>query len=234
MHHRRIPRLARLLGILALGLAALPAAQAQYLDRGWTVEIGTGRTTFKDVEKASLDGLTRDFFNSFTLPVQTLSSTLDTRGRSLSLLAGYRFNRWFAVEAGMYTLGSFQYAATGTVDDAGTIRPANFTFGYHARGILMGGTATLPLGRSFELRARAGISNSDVRIKYSATVDADSIADRFSDTSQDLYYGVGAGIVVWDYYRIGVDYLRHDNVGKASSTGTTSVDNVMLSIGFRY
>jgi OmpA-OmpF porin, OOP family len=233
MQHRRIPRLARLLCILAVAFAAVPA-QAQYLDRGWTMELAVGKTTFKDVDKADLDLLTRDFFDSFALPVQTLASTLDTRDRSLGVQAGYRFNRWLAADVGFFSLGSFQYAATGTVDNAGTISPAGFTFGYHVRGITLGGTATLPLGRNLELRARAGISNSDVQIKYSATVAPDSLADKYSDSSQDLYYGVGAGFVVWDYYRIGVDYLRHDKVGKASSTGTSSVDNVMLTIGFRY
>jgi OmpA-OmpF porin, OOP family len=233
MQHRGISGFVRLVAILAAGFAVIPA-QAQYLDRGWTMEIGAGKTSFQDVSTADLDLLTRDFFDSFALPVQTLSSTVDTKDRSLLLMAGYRFNRWFAAEAGMYSLGSFQYAATGTVDDAGTISPATFNFGYHARGIMMGGTATLPLGRSLELRARAGISNTDVRIKYSATVGPDAVADKYSDTSQDLYYGVGAGIVVWDYYRIGVDFLHHASVGKASGAGTTDVDNVVLSVGFRY
>ena len=226
-------RLALLLCLLASGCRRA-RVQAQYLDRGWTLELAVGKTTFKDVDRADLDQLTRDFFDSFLLPVQTLSSTLDTRDRSLGVQAGYRFNRWLAADVGFYSLGSFQYAASGTVDNAGTPSPANFTFGYHVRGITLGGTATLPLGRNLELRARAGISNSDVKIKYSATVDADTLTDKYSDTSQDLYYGVGAGFVVWDYYRIGVDYLHHDKVGKASSTGTTSVDNVMLTVGFRY
>jgi OmpA-OmpF porin, OOP family len=233
MPHRRVLQLARCLCVL-VGLLAAPVTQAQYLDRGWTMEIGAGKSTFKDVAKSDLDVVTRDFFDSFTLPVQTLNSTLDTTDRSLALLAGYRFNRWFAAEAGMYSLGSFRYAAAGTVNDAGTISPATFTFGYKVRGILMGGTATLPLGRSFELRARAGLSSTDVRVKYSATVGTDTLADKYSDTSQDLYYGVGAGMVVWDYYRIGVDYLHHAGVGKASSTGTSDVDNVLLSVGFRY
>lgn len=232
MQHR-IPRLARLLCLLA-GLAVAPVLQAQYLDRGWTMELGAGNTTFKDVTRADLDGLTRDFFDSFTLPVQTLNSTLDTTARSMSVSAGYRFNRWLAAEAGMYFLGSFRYASTGTVDDAGTISPSTFDFRYRVRGILLGGMATLPLGRNFELRARAGISNSDVSIKYTATVGTDALTDGFSDSTQDFYYGVGAGLVVWDYYRIGVDYLHHDKVGKNSSTGTTNVDNVMLTVGFRY
>ncbi len=233
MQHRRIARFARLLCVLA-GLAAMPMAQAQYLDRGWTLEVSVGKTSFKDVERSGLDQLTRDFFDSFALPVQSLASTLDTRDRSLALQAGYRFNRWLAADVGFFSLGSFQYASTGTVDDAGTIRPSAFTFGYKVRGVSVGGTATLPLGRNLELRARAGISNSDVNIRYSAAVDTDTLADKYSDTSQDLYYGVGAGFVVWDYYRIGVDYLHYDKVGKASSTGTASVDNVMLTLGFRY
>jgi len=234
MQLRRNPRLARSLCVLVLGIAAHSAAHAQYLDRGWTVELAAGKTTFKDVTAADLDGLTRDFFDSFTLPVQSLSSTLDDRARSMALLAGYRFNRWLAVEAGLYSLGSFKYASTGTVSDAGTILPASFDFAYKAKGIVMGGIGTLPLGRNFELRARAGISNTDVRIRYTATVDGDSLTDRFSDSTQDFYYGVGAGFVVWDYYRIGVDYVHYDSLGKSSSTGATDVDNVMLSIGFRY
>jgi len=233
MQHRRTARLARLLWVL-VGLAAMPVAQAQYLDRGWTMEVGVGKTRFQDVEQAGLDQLTRDFFDSFALPVQTLASTLDTRDRSLALLAGYRFNRWLAADVGFFSLGSFQYASTGTVDDAGTVRPSAFTFGYRVRGVSVGGTATLPLGRNLELRARAGFANSDVSVRYTATVGTDTLADKFSDTSQDLYYGVGAGFVVWDYYRIGVDYLHHDKVGKASGTGTASVDNVMLTLGFRY
>jgi hypothetical protein len=51
----RIPRLMRVLSILALGFAGLPAAQAQYLDRGWTMEVAAGKTTFKDVSLADLD-----------------------------------------------------------------------------------------------------------------------------------------------------------------------------------
>jgi OmpA-OmpF porin, OOP family len=233
MQHRGISGFVRLVAILAAGFAVIPA-QAQYLDRGWTMEIGGGKTTFKDVTRADIDGLTRDFFDSFALPVQTLNSTLDTTARSLSVSAGYRFNRWLAADAGMYWLGSFRYASTGTVDDAGTINPSTFDFRYRVRAVLLGGTATLPLGRNFELRARAGFSNSDVSIKYSATVGTDGVTDGYSDSTQDFYYGVGAGLVVWDYYRIGVDFLHHDKLGKASSTGTTSVDNVMLTVGFRY
>ncbi|MFO1505212.1 MAG: outer membrane beta-barrel protein [Steroidobacteraceae bacterium] len=219
---------------LLLGVTFATTAQAQYLDRGWTLELAAGKTSFKDVSTADLDGLTRDFFDSFTLPVQTLASTLDTRDRSLGLSAGYRFNRWLAADVGFYSLGSFRYAANGTVSDAGVITPAAFTFNYRVRGILLGGTATLPLGRNLELRARAGISNSDVTVRYSATVGPDTLDDKYSGSSQDFYYGVGAAFVVWDYYRIGVDYLHHAKVGKTSTTGTTDVDNVMLTLGFRY
>jgi hypothetical protein len=198
------------------------------------MEVAVGKSTFRKVAKTDVDAFTRSFFSSFNLPVQTLNSTLDTKDRSLSLTAGYRLNRWFAVEAGLFKLGSFQYASTGTVNDAGTIRASTFDVGYRVKGIMMGGIATLPLGRNFELRARAGLSNSDVRLGFAAAVGTNTGEDRISDSSQDLYYGVGAGLVMWDYYRIGLDYSHYGSVGKSNSTGTADVNNVMLSLGFRY
>lgn len=233
MQHRRIPSLARLLCFL-VGVAAFPAAQAQYFDRGWTVEIGIGKTDFKNVAQTDVDALVRSYLGSFNLPVQTLNSTLDTKDRSLALAAGYRVNRWLGLEASLFKLGSFRYASTGTVSDAGTIRNSTANVSYRVKGIMLGGTATLPLGRNFELRARAGLSNSDVRLGIDSTVGSGSRSDGISDSSQDLYYGAGVGIILADYYRIGLDYSHHGGVGKASSTGKADVNNVMLSVGFRY
>jgi hypothetical protein len=198
------------------------------------MELAVGKSSFKKVSAADVDTFTRSFFSSFNLPVQTLNSSIDTKDRSLSIAAGYRINRWFAAEASLFTLGSFKYVSTGTVNDAGTIRATTFDVNYRVKGIMIGGAATLPLGRNFELRARVGLSNSDVRLGFAAAVEADTLIDRFSDSSQDLYYGVGAGFVVWDYYRIGIDYSHFGGVGKSSSTGKADVNNVMLSVGFRY
>jgi hypothetical protein len=217
-----------------VALVAAPAAQAQMLDRGWYFELAAGKSSFKDVDNAGLDALTRDFFASFDLPVQTLASTRDDYERSYALLSGYRINPYFAVEAGFFRLGAVQYAATGTVSDAGTLRPASFNFSYRAKGVLIGGAGTLPLGEIFELRGRAGITNSETRVRFFATVDGNSVNDQYSESSQDFYYGAGAGLWLGQYYRVGVDYLHHDKFGKAGGNGSTDVDNLLLSLSYQY
>jgi hypothetical protein len=226
--------ISRILGVLALALAAMPAAQAQMLDRGWYFEMALGKSSFKDVGTADLDVLTQAFFESFELPVQTLTSTRSDYERSYALLSGYRINPYFAFEAGLFRLGAVQYAATGTVSDAGTLLPASFNFSYRAKGVLIGGTATLPLGEFFELRGRAGITNSDTRGRFFAIVDGVSASDQYSESSQDFYYGAGVGFWLGQYYRIGADYMHHDKFGKASGNGSTDVDNLLVSISFQY
>jgi opacity protein-like surface antigen len=225
-------RTARLLCSLLLAVG-VSTAQAQLLERGWTFELGIGKTTF-DVKAADGDALTRSFFGSYDLPVQTLSSTLDDSSRSFALFGGYRFNRWLSAEAGFFSLGSFRYASTATVDDAGTPLQASFNYKYRVQGMMLGGAATLPLGQYFEARARAGFTTSSPKVSYAATVDGESVSDSFSDSSQDFYYGAGIGVNLWEFYRIGLDFVRHGKVGKSSTTGSTDVDNVMLSIGYRY
>lgn len=224
----------RTLAILALAAAGTSVAQAQMFETGWYFEVALGKASFKDVTTADLDAVTRDFFDSFDLPVQTLTSTLSDTDRSYALTSGYRFNSFLSFEASYFRLGAFQYGSSGTVSEAGTVLPASFNFSYRAKGVLIGTAATLPVGEILELRGRAGIANSETRVRISATVDGQAVADQASESSQDVYFGVGAGIRVLEYYRVGVDWMRHSKVGKANGNGSTDVDNILLSFTYEY
>jgi hypothetical protein len=224
-------RIGALISVLALAVATLPA---HAFGEKWYFELGVGNTTFKNVTVAGMDGLTREFFDSFDLPVQSLASTLDTTDRSYSVLSGYKFSDYLSFEAGYTHVGAFRYESTGTVDDAGTVLPSEFDFSYRANLFLFGAVATLPLGERFDLRARLGMTSSNIRIRYRADVDGDELRDGFSDATQDLYYGVGAGFKMLDYVRVGVDWQRFSKVGGANSTGSTDVDNVTVSFSYAY
>lgn len=226
--------LARLLCTLLLAVLAAPAARAQFLEPGWTFDIGVGKAKFKDVAAGSLDGFTRDFFDSFTLPVQSLSSTLSTSDRAYSVISGYRFSPFLAVEGGYFRLGAFQYNAAGTVSDAGTILPASMFFSYRAKGFQFGGVGTWPIGDLIELRARAGLASSETRVRIIANVDGAEVRDSFTESSQDFYYGAGVALAFWEAYRLGLDFTHYEKLGKTNGNGSTDVDSVMLSIGFRY
>jgi len=219
------------LGILALAAAAAPT---QALEPGLYFELSLGKSKFKDVDQASLDAGTRDFFDSFDLPVLSLASTLDDTSQSYAITTGYRLNRYLAGEVSYFRLGASQYFGQGTVSDAGVTLPASLWVGYRSKGIAIGGAATLPVGRYLELRARGGISNTDTRVKFTATVDTDTLSDKSSDNSQDFYYGAGVGFNFWTYYRIGIDFTKYDGMGKSSTTGATDIDNVQLSFSYQY
>jgi len=227
-------RLSRTLGVLALAVVGTTAAQAQMLGPGWYFELAVGKASFRDVTTTDLDGVARDVFDSFELPVQTLSSTLSDTDRSYALTSGYRISPYLSFEASFFRLGAFQYGASGTVSDAGAILPASFRFTYRAKGVLLGAAATLPLGNYLDLRGRAGITNSETRVRIAATVDGQTVNDQFSESSQDFFYGVGVGIKVLEYYRLGVDWMRHDSFGKAGGNGSTDIDNVLMSFSYEY
>lgn len=223
-------------GLLRLACLALVAASPVVLalEPGLYFELSYGKSKFKDVDRAALDDLTRNFFDSYDLPVLTLGSTLDTKDSSYAITTGYRLNRYLAGEVSYFRLGAFQYFAQGTVDDVGVTRANSFWFGYRTKGVAIGGTATLPVGNAFELRVRGGISNTDTRVKYTATLDGSPITEKFSDSSQDFYYGAGVGLNFSTYYRIGVDWMQYKDMGKSSTTGSTDVDNLQFSFAYQY
>ncbi len=231
-------QISRILCILMFAAAVAPAAQAQFMDTGFYFEIGLGRATFKDTTLADWDAFTRNGFAGDNRPVQTLSSSLHARDRSYTLISGYRINPYLSFEAGYFRPGAFQYSATGTVKDVangGAILPASLFYSYRAKGFLIGGTATLPLGKLVELRGRAGFTSTDTRVRFTAVAGGGIRGqDQFSENSQDFYFGAGVGMKVWNYYRLGVDLMRHNNLGKADSNGSYDVDNILVSFSYMY
>jgi opacity protein-like surface antigen len=222
---------------LTLATAVAPAAQAQLMDSGFYFEVAVGKATFKDVTLAGLNGVAENFFgNSFGDPLTYtgISSTLQDKDRSYALISGYRMSPYLSFEAGYFRLGAFQYASSGTVSDGESTAPGTFNFSYRAKGFLVGATATLPVGSYLELRGRAGVASSDTRVKVSYTINGDGESLKGSENSQDFYYGAGVGVNVWDYYRLGLDFMRHSKVGRASGNGTTDVDNILLSFSYVY
>ncbi len=222
---------------LTLAAAVAPAAQAQLMDSGFYFEVAVGKASFKDVGVAALDGLAESFFgNNFSevLTYDGISSTLQDTDRSYALISGYRMSPYLSFEAGYFRLGAFQYASSGTLSDGISTAPGTFNFSYRAKGFLVGSTATLPMGSYLELRGRAGISSSDTRVKVSYTIEGDGESLKASENSQDFFYGAGVGVNVWDYYRIGLDYMHLSKIGRSSGNGTTDVDNIMLSFSYVY
>lgn len=226
--------LARILGVLAFVTMAAPA-QAQFLGPGWFFEVGVGEANFSGAKRSELDALTGAFFDSFNLTVDSLDSTLSRKDRSYAINSGYRFNDYLQMETTYYRLGAFQYAAAGSVSDQGGSYPATMNFSFRAKGVMFGVAGTYPFADRFELRGRVGLSTTSTRLRYAAALSGQgSVADKVTASSQDFYFGAGVGMYLWDYYRVGIDFTHHRDVGKSELTYSSDVNNLMLTLGYRY
>ncbi len=229
-------RIAGTLGVLALAAMMAPAVQAMGED--WSVEIAMGEAKFSNVTTADLESAPNDiFFAQYSAKFETQDATLKRHDRSYALITSYRFNRNLAMETGYFRPGAFQYAARGTVaggSPGGSALPAGFNYSFRVKGVMLGVSTSWPLGEQLELRGRAGMSTSDTRIKYTATVQSSHYQDEWSASSQDFYLGAGVGAKLGDSYRVGIDWMLHRNIGKAGLTYSATVSNIMLSLSYQY
>lgn len=140
--------------ILVLLLSSLPA-QAQDDDkRGGYIAAGIGSTWFDDDNKLG----DRD---------------LDDNDVGWTLFGGYRFFRFFAVEAGYTNFG--KYKAEGVFNDT----EEKF------QALYLAGVGILPLGDSFQLSGKLGGGALQLDQSFSNQPDAD-------DRGSTLLVGVGA------------------------------------------
>jgi OmpA-OmpF porin, OOP family len=86
----------------------------------------------------------------------------DNRSTGVKAFGGYQFNRNFAVEGGVFSLGKFGYHATttptGTLDGQARVRGLNLDL-----------VGTLPITDSFAVFGRAGITYAEARDRFSGT-----------------------------------------------------------------
>lgn len=227
-------RFTRILGVLALSFMVMPAAQA--MQDGWFFEVAAGQANFSDVKINDIEGMSAGFFwREYGADFTTLESSLKQKDRSYALISGYRFNRQLALEVSYIRLGAFQYQGLGQVEESDTTLSVPVTWTFRAKGVGFGVAGTLPIGDRFELRGRAGLTTSDTRLRNRFSVNGQQFPrTSWTASSQDFYVGAGVGVNLGYYYRVGIDWMRHRNVGKGHLTYRANVDNLLLSFNYQY
>ena len=135
-----------------------------------------------------------------------LSSTLpqagaDDHGQAVKVFGGYRFSENLGVEAG--------YAALGSFSESVTVGGASVKQDGKARSIFGAATGRLPLGESFALHGRLGLSSG----KVSGT-NLLPASDTLMGSKTSVLFGVGAEYRPKPNVALTVNY---DNYGKLSN-----------------
>jgi len=186
--------------VMALAFAFLSSpALAQH--QGFYLGLGFGQSDAKD----ACDG------------AAALGIQCDDSDTATKLLAGYRFNSNFAVEAGFADLGRAHFSGPG-----GTIDLESSGFEMMAVGMV-------PLGAQAWLYGKLGLFLCDLEVK-----DGTGVIGDFSESGTELTYGVGLGVDFARNFAARFEYQINPDIGYAFTTGTSDVTVLGVNLLFRF
>jgi len=136
--------------------------------------------------------------------------TFDTNDQVLQLFAGYRFNRYVAVELSLADLGAVDRDGTFNVTNGG---PLNGTLISHTsietRGIGAAVLGIWPITPAIDVYGRAGLFNWSIRAPFTVVSNGNPfLTGKSTDHGTDPFIGVGAAYK-WDIFSVRVEYQRY-------------------------
>jgi len=205
--------LTSLLATAAGGAAAADAGFYIGLDEGWVKYPGSA---MRQIGTTTLTG-----------------TDLDDTNFTYDFSAGYRFNRYFSLEAGYVDLSERSGLLRGSSGDTGALGNASFS----AKGETLVAIGTLPFGKwdaSFEV----GILHADAHLGFSGTISDEPVASRFTVINTHPLYGLGLGHNFDTHWRIQFGYITFRNVGSTDAPGFRlvgpNISTLTLGIVYRF
>ncbi|MDO8330659.1 MAG: OmpA family protein [Fluviicoccus sp.] len=203
-------------GVLALAIIASPYAAAG--DTGWYGGVSLGNTRAIVDDERLISSL---LANGFT----TTGIDDDGRDHGWKLLAGYQFNRNFALEGGYFDLKD--YGFTATTLPAGTLNGR-----LRVKGLNLDAVGILPITEKFSALGRAGVNYADTESRFAGTGSVHVLDP--SRSKRDLNFKVGLGLQYDVTKSLGVRaeaerYRIDDTVGN-----TGDIDLVSLGVVYRF
>ncbi|MDE2234805.1 MAG: outer membrane beta-barrel protein [Gammaproteobacteria bacterium] len=207
-----------LIAIIALaGLLTTMVARAD--DNPWYVGLSLGQANYgSDVEDAA--SLLNQELTSLGYANTITYSKTDT---GYVPRVGYRFNKYFSLEANYFNMGTANLYGTITspVSATADISVKLTGFGIDAVG-------NLPLNDMWSLFANAGLIEASIKENVGVSSGITGIAN--SESSNNTTYDIGGGVQLniennWAF-RLG--YMQFHNVGDSNTTGSGNVNYAYL------
>jgi OmpA-OmpF porin, OOP family len=202
---------------VALTAAVLTIGQASAKDTGFYVGIGVGQSNY-DFEKTD-PGIA-------DVPVRSETDGSDAIG---TVVAGYRVNRYLAVEASYNDLGQ------ATFQETGGLFPVVSDGRVSVKGSAVALALTLPLAK-WEFYGKVGALFAEADYSVSTTFFnplplPSPAAVRSSVNSIEPLFAVGVGYSFASHYLFKLDFT---SVANLAERGRVPVDIQLLSAGFQY
>jgi len=202
--------------VLASACAAVPAVHAA--ENGLYAGISVGQANVKDLPSAAA-------FDAelALLGITTSSSSVDDTDTAYKLFAGYKVNKYFAVEGSWADLGEATYSAQIIAPVTG-----NANASWEASAFALSALGIIPLGNQFELFGKVGYSLWDADLRVSAV----GVEDNADEDGSSVVYGLGASYRFAENMAVRAEWERYDGIGEDDTTGESDID--MWSIGLQF
>jgi OmpA-OmpF porin, OOP family len=184
----------------------------------------------------------------FYVGVQVGQSTLDRQSSDLganfddhdvaySLLAGYRFSRFYALELGYNDLGGFSAEFPNTCPAAPSCPP---DIGNTAlKSLVLNNVLVWPIAEHFHLKGTIGMNFYEV--SGSLRHEASGTSIDFSDKNGSFNFGLGIGVPINEHLELGLDLtafremtVEFGFLGGEEFDQVYETDATLLTLGARY
>jgi hypothetical protein len=207
--HIRVSHVARALAFIALAGFMSTANAAK--DDGWYLGAGLGLIDYGD------DGTLR--YDEATFAAKEEDSGDDT---SVSVWAGYRFNRYLSIEAGYMRNDSTELVLRDAANDVAGV------FEFRTEGATLVVVGALPLGK-WEPYARAGVLIADTEARVIAD---NAVISSENETSPEFIGALGLAYSFTAHWQAKADAACAVEAGERTGTGESTV--YVLTVGFTY
>jgi len=159
----------------------------------------------------------------------------DHEASAWGALVGYRIVRYAAIELSYLDLGSLERTESFA---GGIILPFLTTFEHELEtsGPAVSALGILPIGKSFEIYARAGVLFADSELStrvVESTVPVFAGDSSITFGSRSLLWGAGAQFNWREHWSVRLDFQRFEGVGEDSGPGEADIDLLSLAVLFR-
>jgi OOP family OmpA-OmpF porin len=219
--------------LLAAGLALTSTGVLAANDEPGFYLGGSAGNARYDISKQDMDDAANFGLVSNGGVILTRTATFDDSDTAWSLIAGFRFNRYFAVETGYVDLGNTRYRSSGTTRffGLGTV-PTSINIDIGAKGAVIAGSLAAPLGGHFDVHGQLGAFFARTTLDIGVGIGGVNTPTRLESDSQDLFAGVGLAYHFFDGLTASVDYSRYKDVGSENETGEGDVTSFRVGLTY--
>lgn len=156
---------------------------------------------------------------------------------SLSVFAGYRFNRYLAVEAGWFDGGTMGFDQS-LVYVPELLDVYNTSVVLDVTAVNASAIGVLPFARIWEVYLRGGLAfyDADAEQRLTPSFGGESVERSIDDSDVDFLFGIGVGVTLFKRAHLRLEYQSFfiDEDLLAADDDSASVDTLLLDLQYRF